>query len=74
MAIEFTCVSCDAPQKAANHLAGRVLKCYRCSVVFTVPALAVAPPSLPPPGAAFELSTGTIDLNKGKDDGAIQFT
>jgi hypothetical protein len=72
MPIEFSCLSCSAPQKAADHLVGRVLKCYRCGAVFTVPALAVAPPSLPESGAAFEISTGTIDLTQGDD--AVQFT
>jgi len=72
MPIEFKCVACGAAQKAADHLVGRVLKCYQCGAVFTVPALAVPPPALPAPGAAFEISTSTIDLAKGDD--AVQFT
>jgi hypothetical protein len=81
MPIEFQCLSCEAPQKAADHLAGRTLKCYRCGTLFTVPARAVLPPSLPAPGAAFEISTGSIDLSEGAErpaqpgmDDDVQFT
>ncbi|MBY0522685.1 MAG: hypothetical protein K2R98_04780 [Gemmataceae bacterium] len=37
MAIRFHCPACAAKQKAADYLAGRDLKCYRCNKLFTVP-------------------------------------
>jgi hypothetical protein len=35
--IRFKCPSCNAPQEAASHLAGRALQCYQCHGDFAVP-------------------------------------
>jgi hypothetical protein len=45
--IEFPCPTCGAVQRAADHLAGRTLRCQSCRGRFTVPA-ASAPPPAPP--------------------------
>jgi hypothetical protein len=38
MPIRFPCPFCQAKQSAADHLAGRTLRCGKCSASFVVPA------------------------------------
>jgi hypothetical protein len=38
MPIEFACPGCKVKQRAADHLAGRLLRCQSCGARFTVPA------------------------------------
>jgi hypothetical protein len=64
MTIDFNCTSCGTYLKANDHLVGRVLRCYKCGGLFTVPkestvtapARAVAAPlpapTAPPPAPA----------------------
>ncbi|MBY0521770.1 MAG: hypothetical protein K2R98_00135 [Gemmataceae bacterium] len=59
MSIDFTCNGCGTYLQAGDHLVGRVLKCYKCGGLFTVPtASTISRPnrpsaaSSPPPAPA----------------------